>query len=162
MGQKPNRITEEVWNNWTAHWSFKQVHRKRVATSRNRCSETSGEGSGPSLNTRDSIYMVKRVRRMAHELGRDPDPIELFKAMHTRQTLDGDHYHKLVESASQPTEESTQPAKPDTMELFLQAADGEKKHHIYGLGAKALSFSHYSSCSSTTRSQGTDIPDPSL
>ena len=53
----------------------------------------------------------------------------------------------MLASASQPLEDGSQPPPVDIDALYLQAADGEKKRRIYGLGSK--SAFHPSSLQST-------------
>ena len=53
-----------------------------------------------------------------------------------------------MSSASQPLDDGSQPPPVDIDTLYFEAADGEKRRHVYGLGSRAASI-YPSSCQST-------------
>ncbi|KDP43681.1 hypothetical protein JCGZ_24139 [Jatropha curcas] len=59
-------------------------YRMRKSGKKQQCSETGGDGAGPSRHIGGSICAIKTARLLAEKFGREPTTIEVFTYIHTK------------------------------------------------------------------------------
>ncbi|XP_015163504.1 uncharacterized protein [Solanum tuberosum] len=102
-----------------------------------------------------SISIGEHRKKLAIEKGRDPTPSELHLHVHTHGN-DGKSFvgersqivHEKYEEILR--EKTTSQYDIDQCEAYYQAAGGEKKKRIYGLGSKAKTYYGHNLCASSS------------
>ncbi|XP_049362049.1 uncharacterized protein LOC125826753 [Solanum verrucosum] len=142
-GKRPKYISEEIWESWMSIWKKPEVIEKSKINSRNRCGGQDAVAKG--THTGGSITIGEHRKRLAIKNGRDPTPSEIHLHVHTHghdgKSFVGERAQIVHEKYQEILQNQTQTqSEVDQWKAYYQAAGGEKKRRIYGLGAQAKVF----------------------
>ncbi|KAH0657643.1 hypothetical protein KY289_026391 [Solanum tuberosum] len=140
---RPKYVLEETWETWMRFWKDPKVVEKSKINSKNRCGGQNAVAKG--THTGGSITIGEHRKRLAIEKGRDPTPSELHLHVHTHghdgKSFVGERARVVHEKYLEILQNQTQTqSNVDQLQAYYQAAGGEKKRRIYGLGSQAKSF----------------------
>ncbi|KAH0688818.1 hypothetical protein KY289_016176 [Solanum tuberosum] len=124
-------------------WKKPEVIEKSKINSRNRCGGQDAVAKG--THTGGSITIGEHRKRLAIKNGRDPTPSEIHLHVHTHghdgKSFVGERAQIVHEKYQEILQNQTQTqSEVDQWKAYYQAAGGEKKRRIYGLGAQAKVF----------------------
>ncbi|XP_075097676.1 uncharacterized protein LOC107775963 [Nicotiana tabacum] len=124
-------------------WKDPKCVKKLEINTKNRC----GGGTVVAIGTHTggSITIGEHRKRLAIEKGRDPTPSELHLHVHTHghdeKSFVSERSRLVHEKYQQILQQQTQTQSDIDQSLaFYQAAGGEKKRRIYGLGSQEKYF----------------------
>ncbi|KDP43825.1 hypothetical protein JCGZ_23033 [Jatropha curcas] len=127
----PQEARDFYWEEFQA-WEDPAFKRKRICRVGMSHSETGGDGARPSRHTGGSISAIETARLLAKELGREPNPIEVFTYTHTK-----DHdLNTFVDRRA------------------VSVNGGEKQRKVYGIGSETSQFYCGSAAHASTASAG--------
>ncbi|KAH0695483.1 hypothetical protein KY285_022580 [Solanum tuberosum] len=159
---------------WDVSISENEVKRhlmvKAALKYRNFISKIKKEGVRPEINSKNrrgghetavgthtggSISIGEHRRKLAIEKGRDPTPIELHLHFHTHghdgKSFVGERSQIVHEKYEEILRNNTvSQTDIDQREAYYQAAGGEKKRRIYGLGSEAKNYYEQNLCGSSS------------
>ncbi|XP_049390102.1 uncharacterized protein LOC125854555 [Solanum stenotomum] len=142
-GKWTKYISEEIWESWMSIWKKLEVIEKSKINSRNRCGGQDAVAKG--THTGGSITIGEHRKRLAIKNGRDQTPSEIHLHVHTHghdgKSFVGERAQIVHEKYQEILQNQTQTqSEVDQWKAYYQAAGGEKKRRIYGLGAQAKVF----------------------
>ncbi|KAH0748560.1 hypothetical protein KY290_027792 [Solanum tuberosum] len=151
-GIRPGYVPEHVWEKWMQLWGTDESIKKSETNSKNR---RGGHEVAAGTHTGGSISIGEYRKRLAIKKGRDPTPAELHLHVHTHGH-DGKSFvdersrivHETYEEILQ--EKTASQSDIDQSEAYYQAAGGEKKRRIYGLGSEAKNYYKHKLCGSSS------------
>ncbi|KAH0651755.1 hypothetical protein KY284_031667 [Solanum tuberosum] len=151
-GVRPGFVLEHVWERWTQLWGSNESKKKSETNAKNR---RGGREVAAGTHTGGSISIGEHRKKLAIEKGRDPTPSELYLHVHTHghdgKSFVGEHsriVHEKYEEILR--EKTTSQSDIDQCEAYYQAAGGEKKKRIYGLGSEAKTYYGQNLCASSS------------
>ncbi|KAH0748817.1 hypothetical protein KY290_028049 [Solanum tuberosum] len=153
-------VTDIVWENWMRLWQAPENVAKLETNKKNR---RGGKEVTVGTHTGGSISIGEHCNKLAIENGRDPTPSELHLHVHTHDH-DGKSFvderarivHERYEEILRDKIESE--SDIDQRDAYYQAAGGEKKRRIYGLGTQAKSYYRPNLCISSQFDASSSIP----
>ncbi|XP_049381376.1 uncharacterized protein LOC125845935 [Solanum stenotomum] len=151
-GVRPGFVPEHVWERWTQLWGSNESKKKSEINAKNR---RGGREVAAGTHTGGSISIGEHRKKLAIEKGRDPTPSELHLHVHThghngksfvgeRSRIVHEKYEEILR------EKTTSQFDIDQCEAYYQAAGGEKKKRIYGLGSEAKTYYGQNLCASSS------------
>ncbi|KDP22698.1 hypothetical protein JCGZ_02533 [Jatropha curcas] len=154
--KKQQCVSQEIWESWQKAWEDPAFKRKCDIFARNKRSETSGDGAGPSQHTGRLRYAIETSRLLAKKYGREPTPMEVFTYTHIKDH-DGntfvdkralgvnENYSAARKRVISSQAGSKAESRIDELALDLEAVGGAKKRKVYGIRSQAY-------CGSTSAS----------
>ncbi|KAH0643646.1 hypothetical protein KY289_034620, partial [Solanum tuberosum] len=151
-GVRPGYVPENVWERWMQLWGSEKCIKKSEINSKNR---RGGHETTVGTHTGGSISIGEHRRKLAIEKGRDPTPIELHLHVHTHghdgKSFVGERSRIVHEKYEEILRNNTvSQIDIDQREAYYQAAGGEKKRRIYGLGSEAKNYYGQNLCGSSS------------
>ncbi|KAH0665409.1 hypothetical protein KY285_026615 [Solanum tuberosum] len=151
-GVRPGYVPENVWERWMQLWGSEKCIKKSKINSKNR---RGGHETVVGTHTGGSISIGEHRRKLAIEKGRDPTPIELHLHVHTHghdgKSFVGERCRIIHEKYEEILQNNTvSQTDIDQREAYYQAAGGEKKRRIYGLGSEAKNYYGQNLCGSSS------------
>ncbi|XP_049410558.1 uncharacterized protein LOC125873731 [Solanum stenotomum] len=149
---RPGYVPENVWERWMQLWGSEKCIKKSEINSKNR---RGGHETVVETHTGGSISIGEHRRKLAIENGRDPTPIELHLHVHTHghdgKSFVGERSRIVHEKYEEILRNNTvSQTDIDQREAYYQAAGGEKKRRIYGLGSEAKNYYGQNLCGSSS------------
>ncbi|XP_019241589.1 PREDICTED: uncharacterized protein LOC109221569 [Nicotiana attenuata] len=137
---QPETIPNNVWESWLRLWKDPKCVEKSEINAKNHCG---GSEIATGTHTGCSISVGEHRKRLAVKKGRDLTPSELHLHVHTHGN-DGKSFvaeksrivHEKISGDITTTKHKTQ-SDIDQCKAYYQAAGGEKKGRVYGLGSQA-------------------------
>ncbi|KAH0738071.1 hypothetical protein KY290_036776 [Solanum tuberosum] len=151
-GVRPGYVPENVWERWMQLWGSEKCIKKSEINSKNR---RGGHEIAVGTHTGGSISIGEHRKKLAIEKGRDPTPIELHLHVHTHghdgKSFVGERSRIVHEKYEEILQNNTvSQTDIDQREAYYQAAGGEKKRRIYGLGSEAKNYYGQNLCGSSS------------
>ncbi|KAH0671632.1 hypothetical protein KY285_025440 [Solanum tuberosum] len=151
-GVRPDFVPEHVWERWTQLWGSNESKKKSETNAKNH---RGGREVAAGTHTGGSISIGEHRKKLAIEKGRDPTPSELHLHVHThghdgksfvgeRSRIVHEKYEEILRG------KTTSQSDIDQCEAYYQAAGGEKKKRIYGLGSEAKTYYGQNLCASSS------------
>ncbi|KAH0655371.1 hypothetical protein KY285_030253 [Solanum tuberosum] len=140
---RPKYVPEETWESWMRFWKDLKVIEKSKINSKNRCGSQNVVAKG--THTGGSITIGEHCKRLDIEKGRDLTLSELHLHVHTHghdgKYFVGERARNVHEKYLEILQNQTlTQSDVDQLQAYYQAAGGEKKRRIYGLGSQDKSL----------------------
>nr|AAB97814.1 PttA' [Petunia x hybrida] len=140
-GIQLNCIHDNVWASWLRLWEDPKCREKSETAQRNRCG---GNEVALGTHTGGSITIGEHRKRLVIDKGRDVTPAEIHLHVHTHghdgKSFVGERSRIVHERYEEILQQTQTQSDIDKCQAYYQAAGGEKKRRVYGLGCEAQNY----------------------